>query len=223
MKKRFIICLLFTALLITSLSGCTSGSEFATKYVQGALDAVYLAQFDAEYLELLHDATAEDLQSAYLATLEERPDYFASYFDIAILTDEMRAELVELYREIYLHARYEVRGAEKTENGYLVEVVIEPIDIVQQVMEQDINGYVDDFRSRYDAGEFATLSEEEYETEWAAGLIQLFQDRLDRVGYLTSHAVMVTVEPDPAQGERSRIYQIPEADMAAVDDCIIAY
>ena len=126
MKKRFIICLLFTALLITSLSGCTSGSEFATKYVQGALDAVYLAQFDAEYLELLHDATAEDLQSAYLATLEERPDYFASYFDIAILTDEMRAELVELYREIYLHARYEVRGAEKTENGYLVEVVIEP-------------------------------------------------------------------------------------------------
>lgn len=224
MKKRLAAVLLAVLLLAAALAGCSSGSEFASTYVQGVLDAIYLGQFNPEYTAVLDDYSEEGLRQSYLEGMAVEAEYFAAYFDVTVLTDETKAKLAEMYQEIYSHAKYEVKEAVKAEEGFFVEVVIYPIDIVQQVMEQDIEAYIDAFMVRYDAGEFAEMTDTEYEDEWAAGIIQLFYDRMDQLGYEEPQSLSVQVKLDESASDSKRnVYYISDTDMSTIDRYIIAY
>ena len=99
--------------------------------VQGNLDELYLGQYNEDFLQLV-DITEAEAEQNYLDGLDVEAQFFAQYFLIENLTDDIKAEIVDLYKEIYSHSRYEVGEAtEVDEDTYGVPVTIYPIDIMQ--------------------------------------------------------------------------------------------
>lgn len=115
-------------------AACTSPLEeklweiLTPTLVQGDLDALYLGEFNENYLDLT-GASEEDCQSAYEQNLSLSADIFARCFGITNLTDDLRSEVEDLYREIYARAHYSVVGAVQIdETHYTVTVNVEPMD-----------------------------------------------------------------------------------------------
>ena len=84
---------------VLSLSACGGGglsADDATTYVQGILDENYKGVYDPDFLELI-DITENEAEETYLSSLETEADFFASAFLIDDLTDELKAEVVDMY------------------------------------------------------------------------------------------------------------------------------
>ena len=143
MKHAFrrLLCLLLSAAALLSLAACTSPLEeklweiLTPTLVQGDLDALYLGEFNENYLDLT-GASEEDCQSAYEQNLSLSADIFARCFGITNLTDDLRSEVEDLYREIYARAHYSVVGAVQIdETHYTVTVNVEPMDFFTPVLD----------------------------------------------------------------------------------------
>ena len=90
---------------VLSLSACGGGlsADDATTYVQGILDENYKGVYDPDFLELI-DITENEAEETYLSSLETEADFFASAFLIDDLTDELKAEVVDMYKQVYAKA-----------------------------------------------------------------------------------------------------------------------
>ena len=135
MKRSIALCLvLVMALTLTACGGGVTAKD-ATALVQGNLDEIYLGKFDPEYLKLV-DITEADARETYEEGLEVEAEVFAYYFDISNMTDEIKAEIIDLYKEIYAWSKYTVGEASKLdESTYAVKVVVSPLDIFVLVDE----------------------------------------------------------------------------------------
>ena len=205
--------------LAVTLTACGGGltTNDAKAYIQGILDMTYLGQYNEDYIELV-DGTEAECEENYLGGLETEAEYFAYYFD-SVLTDDLKDEVIELYKEIYAHSKYTITDATKaSDGGFTVTVQVEPIDIMTQVIENDIDAYVDAFNARYDAGEFDEMTDEEYEEEWLSGIIELVRGRLDQTGYLETKSIVVQVQID-----EEGVYGLNEDDFGNLDMLIIDY
>lgn len=221
MKKRMAL-LLAAALMITAaFAGCGSPAEddFARAYVQGVLDTLYLGQYNEDFLAITDYESADDLAEDYENGILVETDYFAYYFDVSLLTDETRTMLVELYKELYRFSKYQVAPSSGDESEYMVEVTISPIDVIKNVVEEDIEYYLESFQRLYDNGDFDSLTEAEYEDLYAQGIIALIQDRMADVGYLEDQTVTVSLIQDEADG----LYYIQNDGLAEIDEYIIQY
>lgn len=122
--------------LALSLAGCGAMEDVSRTLVQGNLDEIYLGKYSDEFLELV-DITADEAEANYLQGLQTEAEFFTYYFDITYPTEELTNELVELYKEIYSHSRYEVGESTKVDDTtYGVQLTIYPIDIMQKVVDQ---------------------------------------------------------------------------------------
>lgn len=160
MKKALTFLLVLA--LIFSMAACGSGfSVGVNMLVQGNIDGLYLGKFDDAYLKLV-DSTEAECRQDYLAGLEMEAQYFAYYFDIEILDDDLKAEIVELYKEIYSHSQYTVGEASKLDDStYAVKVTISPINIVDLVVE-DFDSGMEGFFSAYENADPSSMTDEEY-------------------------------------------------------------
>ena len=206
--------------LALSLAGCgTLMTDSVKTLVQGNMDELYLGKYDEAYLELV-DSTAEESEQNYLGGLEYEAEYFAQYFNVENLTDEIKAEIVELYKEIYSHSKYEVGEASKVdETTYGVKVTIYPLDLMQKVLEES-DAAIEELNAQFTEEQLAT--EEgyaEYDAAWARMFIGLCREKLANVGYLEPEEIVVQVVQDPADG----LWTISENDFQRVDSYIIAY
>lgn len=221
MKKRMVL-LLAAALMITAaFSGCGSPAEsdFAQTYVQGVLDTLYLGQYNEEFLAITDYESVDELAEDYENGILVETDYFAYYFDVALLTDATRAELADLYKEIYSFSNYQVQPSSGDENAYSVEVTISPIDVMKKVVDEDMDYYLESFQRLYDNGEFDSLTEAEYEDLYAAGIIALIRDRMADIGYLEDQTLTVSLAPSQEDG----LYYIQNNGLAQIDEYIIQY
>lgn len=214
--KKWLAAAAGAALCMALLSGC--GGLFSAKaLVQGNLDLVYLNQYTDEYLKSVN-LTAEEAAEQYEAGIAVEVGYFVEYFNIELdlCDDSIEPQITELYHEIYDHSKYEVGEETKNDDYYLVELTVYPIDIMQKVVEEDAEDFVADMQDRYMADEFTT--EEEYETAWAQGIIDLVSARLDSIGYLEPETISVQVGPDS-----DGVYCIADNDFTRIDGLIISY
>ena len=103
---------------VLSLSACGGGlsADDATTYVQGILDENYKGVYDPDFLELI-DITENEAEETYLSSLETEADFFASAFLIDDLTDELKAEVVDMYKQVYAKAKYTVDTATEVDDG----------------------------------------------------------------------------------------------------------
>lgn len=221
-KMKRLAALLIVCLLTVCLTAC--GSSFAddvTLLVQGNLDELYLCKFDQEYMELVN-TTEEDCMDNYLSGLEMEAEVFAYYFNITEPTEELKAEIVELYKQIYAHSKFTVNPAtELDENTYAVKVQVSPIDIFQRVLDAETAGALDDFYGKYTEEQVNAMTDAEYaayDAEWADRVLQLCYQELENVDYMEeqSLAIQVTKNSDS-------IWSITDNDLAAIDELIIYY
>lgn len=104
---------------VLSLSACGGGglsADDATTYVQGILDENYKGVYDPDFLELI-DITENEAEETYLSSLETEADFFASAFLIDDLTDELKAEVVDMYKQVYAKAKYTVDTATEVDDS----------------------------------------------------------------------------------------------------------
>ena len=170
MKHAFrrLLCLLLSAAALLSLAACTSPLEeklweiLTPTLVQGDLDALYLGEFNENYLDLT-GASEEDCQSAYEQNLSLSADIFARCFGITNLTDDLRSEVEDLYREIYARAHYSVVGAVQIdETHYTVTVNVEPMDFFTPVLD-GFDDAMAGFRARWiDYVDVSRMTDEQY-------------------------------------------------------------
>ena len=214
-KKVFAL-VLSAVLCLAVLAGC--GSSFsATELVKGNLDLIYLNQYSDTYLKSV-DLTKEEANQQYEDGIAVEVDYFCNYFNVVLdsCDDTIEPQITEMYHQIYDHSKFEVGGESKNGDTYLVELTVYPIDIFQKFVEEDWETYLSQWQERYLAGEFA--SEEEAETDWAQGLIDLVNARMDSIGYLDPQTVSVQV----TKGEDG-LYSIDNNDFSRIDGLMVAY
>ena len=219
-KAKRALALAAALVLALSLAGCgTLMTDSVKTLVQGNMDELYLGKYDEAYLELV-DSTAEESEQNYLGGLEYEAEYFAQYVNVENLTDEIKAEIVELYKEIYSHSKYEVGEASKVdETTYGVKVTIYPLDVIQKVLEES-DAAIEELNAQFTEEQLAT--EEgyaEYDAAWARMFISLCREKLSDAGYLEPEEIVVQVVQDPADG----LWTISENDFQRVDSYIIAY
>lgn len=214
--------------LALSLAACggASGSgkvneEKATALVQGNLDEIYLGKFDPDYLELV-DITENEAEETYLGGLEVEAETFMYYFDIEYPTDEVKDEIIELYKQIYAQSKYTVSPASKLDdNTFAVKVEVEPLDIFELV-DEDWDDYMDPFYTEYAGVDFDALSQEEAEAvdaEWSRMVLDLCKENLPDMGYSdeTKSVVIQVVRDDDGA------WTMHGDDFYTLDEYIITY
>lgn len=224
MKKTRAAAALILALAIAlSLAGCgTAMSDASTMLVQGNLDEIYLGKFDPDFLKLV-DSTEEQAQANYEDGIEVEAGYFMQFFGIEYPTDEITAELTELYKEIYSHSRYEVgEAAEVSDNTYGVPLTIYPMDIMQKVSEQ-MEAAATELQSQYTDEQIYLISTDEsayieYDHAWAEMLLGLLRDNVGSIGYLDPVDMVVQV----TKGD-DNVWTIDDGDFQRIDAEMIYY
>lgn len=218
MKKftRLLTLCLSAALLLLALTACSGGFD-ASAYVKAGLDNMYLDE-NAEYAEIT-DCTAEEAHETHLNGLEAEAAIFYNYmyFDTAYMTEETEARVLDMYSDIYKHAKYEVQAANKSNNGYTVVVKIYPIDIFDQSMDE-LTAMVDVMNEKSAAGAYASLTDEEIEQEYQNGILDIIESHIDTIDYLDPVEQTVQIKKDS-----DGFWGMSDEDFSNIDTYIIQY
>lgn len=218
MKKMKVMALaLAAALCLGLLSGC--GSFSASELVKSNLDLIYLDQYSDDYLKKV-GLDKEQAEQQYEGGLEMEAEYFVDLFSIELDTcgDEVCQQIIDLYRQIYTHSKYEVGTESRSGDTYLVQLTVYPIDIFQKVADEDTDSFWENMQTRADAGEFADMTDEEYEVAWAQAVIDMVAARIDSIDYLDPQTISVQVVKDD-----DGVYSIDTSDFNRIDSLMIAY
>jgi hypothetical protein len=205
-------------LLVVSLTGCSSISlltrgEFdASGYVEGLMDASYKADFD-QYIKLTED-TKENAEAAYDTIMSTKAKAFATYTGVT-LTKDSEALLLEYTRKIYQNAKYTVLEANKNDNGFSVQVVISPITVFDHISKEG-EAFVADFNTRNENAEFADLTQEEFEAEYAKGILKIFENNSSNISYGKEITVTVNVSK-----EENNTYTVTTEEFTKIDNAIL--
>ena len=188
--------------------------------VQGNIDSLYLGRADRVYYDVV-GATVAECEEDYLRGLEKEAEFFADYCSIEFLPDDLKADLVELYKEIYSFSRYTVGEARrKTTDTYEVKVEIYPLNIMQLLLDGIDEGGMDWYYDKYPngSGSMTDAEYEQYDRDWADGLIAIVREQLSKVGYEDPQTLAVQVIRD-ADG----YWIISDESMSDIDALIIDY
>ncbi len=218
MKKTRLAALCGILLLgLLTLSAC--GGFDAKALLQGNLDVIYLGTYDADYLDSV-EMTEEEAEAAYNEGIENEAAFFCDYFDVDwdALDAAGQQEILDMYKHIYQHSKYEVGEVTRNSDTYLVELTVYPMDIIQKFTEEDSDFFLDSWQHRMDTGEFDLYTEEEFEQAWSHEIVTLISARLDNIGYLDPETISVQIAQDD-----DGYYVITDNDFQRIDELILAY
>lgn len=215
-RKKFAASLL-VLLSIVSLTGCSlfgNSKKTYANYVQSLLDVNYKAEF-TDYMNIT-GATQEEAQAVY----DDGLNYLAEALMVAygvndVEGSDIKSQFVELAKNIYSHASYEITEVTKTDGVYQVTVTIYPIDILL-ITYDDVVAYIEDMNQRVTAGEYNDYELDDYETEYAQGIIDILNEAIPNIGNGEGVTVTVTIL------DNEEYYYISDADFLALDRAILA-
>lgn len=219
-NARKLTALLLAALLMLGCAGCSSVSDMlAVTLVEGNLNAIYRNETTENYLKLV-SSTEEEVEEMYLEGLEASAEGFAYYFDISYLTDELKAEIVELYKTIFSMAKYTVGDASKvSDDTYAVSVTIEPLNIFELVIE-DYEALLDSFNAKYADVDAESLTEEQYmeiDADYADMVLELVNSKLSEASCGEPVKMLISVECE------DDVWSISSESLADFDAKLVTY
>lgn len=195
------------------LCGCgedaTSLEYDAAGYVEGVLNNVYYG--DSEGYREFVDISEEEAKQEYERGLQVETDFLLSTFGVENISEETHRQFDDFYRDVYQKAKFKVSLKEKLEDGYKVEVVISPIDIIAKTRDDADNA----FDTALDQG---ADSEAELHERIAKAVLQVLDSAKDDYGYLEDETVIVTIKKD-----EDGYWAFNDEDFNEVDSYIIAY
>lgn len=228
MKTKRRIALILAVLATGLLCSCrgthaepdvSPAPEFdAAAYVRGGLDAVYLGRYSPEYLAML-GLSEEQCAAGYERGMAVSLDVFAEYFqiDLAGCSESMRGELMQLMRDVYALASYEVGKVSPVNGGFSVEVTVRPIAAVKLAAENDYPAFADDAARRLASGELSRGSSG-FADWWAGQIAGMVRLRIAVPEYLDAQTVTVTLGKN-ADG----IYAFSGTSLSDIDALILSY
>ncbi len=212
--KRCLLILMSLCMLV-SLAGCsaTKGQRYKS-YIKSLMSANYLGVTD-EYVRTT-GATPDEADAMYLQNVTRLADNLTSYYGFEISNDEELAPMmVEIAKKIYGKANYKVEKVYQDNNIYYVDVTISPINILNQT-DADVKAYIEQFNQRVESGEFENYTKEEYENEFAGGIIDILSAAIDNIEYCEPETVSVRII------ETEDSFYIGDEDFCALDMLVIA-
>ena len=219
MMKKTRLTALVSILLLGLLSLTSCGGFDAKALLQGNLDVIYLGTYDEEYLASV-EMTREEAEATYQEGIETEAAFFCDYFDVDgnALNISAQQEILDMYKQIYQHSKYEVGEVTRNSDTYLVELTIYPMDIIQKFTDEDSDAFLDSWQNRLDTGEFDLYTDEEFERAWSHEIVTLISARLDNISYLDPETISVQIAQDD-----DGYYVITDNDFQRIDGLIIAY
>ena len=100
-------------------------------------------------------------------------------------------------------------------NIYYVDVNIYPIDILNQ-SDEEVRAYINKFNSAVDAGDYNNYTKEEYEYEFASGIIGILADAAQDISYAEPQTVTVRIITN------DDTYYIGNEDFKSIDMAILS-
>ena len=187
-KRLTLMCLMLAMAFV--LTSCGKGSHYEA-YIRGLIKANYLG-IPGEYVKMT-GSSQEDAEALYLQNVTRLADNLSAYFGLDISADpELAPAMVDLAKQIYGKAKFEVGDAYKDNNINYVDVTIYPINILSQV-DSDVTEYIEKFNKAVDAGEYNNYTKEEYEYEFASGVIGILADAASEIEYADTETVKVRI------------------------------
>lgn len=195
-------------------------------YMQGQMDALYLGEFDPEYLKMI-DMEQTEAQESYDENLDFRVDDFIQGFSIEYPTDAFKDRVKDLYKQIYAKADYTVvSSAEQDDGSYSVKITIRPLDVMQLFFEE-LPDFSQQFEAKYADVDVESMTEEEYKTwnetvydlDYQNGLADLLESVIAKMGTLEEKSIAVQIEKDPDDG----FYVINTESIGNLDALIIDF
>ena len=211
--KKLTALILCLAILL-GLTGCGRKTSHYSAYVKSLITANYLGQ-TSEYVKLT-GADSADAEALYLQNVTRLADNLSVYYGLDISGDEELAPaMVDLAKKIYGKAQFSVGQPYKDNNIYYVDVSIQPMDILNQT-NQDVYNYIEEFNNNVAAGVYNNYTKEEYEYEFAGGIIGILADACNEMKYKEAETVKVRIITS------EDTYYIGNEDLRAIDLAIIA-
>lgn len=216
-----------TAAMALGLSACDLGgggvsSMDASIYVRGLINQTFLGQFDEDYLKLVDSDEAES-QEIYDGNLDVDVDNFAYYYAIDTVSDDLREQIRQLYKDMYAKSKFEVKDAVKSDStSYSVEVVIEPLDIYQRVdsvLEDTMTAFSEQYFIEHpevleSSGEPGDPAYDAYDAAYGQTIVDLFREKLPEAGYFDAQSVVVQLKLN----EDTNTWEMPDNQFQALDE-----
>ena len=205
MHNKLMALILVMAIICSTLilTGCKKDNtpEYILTLVRGTLEASYSGEPGEDYIERT-GMTTDQIQAQYDLTIMDEAIQFVYYIGLTetateqeylALPEKTRSDIESMYREVYKQAKYEVRDPEQDDpNNYSVEVVIEPIDVMETVMATIASGYetYDKFTEKYNTGQ---IREEDFSSEMVKIIKDLVLEKLPESGYKESKTLVLNI------------------------------
>lgn len=213
--SKKILATIFCVLLITLFTACNNSNEKTYQtYVKSLISVNYLGA-SSDYIKAT-GANEEDAQDLFNANIKHLADNLMVYYSLEIPEEsETMEQLLTISSNLYSKIKFDVSKAYKEGNDYYVDVTIEPLNILNDT-NSTINQYVSDFNTKVNNGEYRDYTKEEYEKEFADGLLVLLSDSVNSVTYDTAQVIKVKIITTDST------YYISDEDFIAIDSIIIA-
>ena len=168
--------------IATTLSGDLD-SGTAQLLVQNDLDSLYHNAPSDEYLTLV-GITREEVEQGYWDGISAEIEFFASYFSIVEMPEDLHARLEAFYDAVYAKSSYTVGEPVRNENGsYTVPVTVQPIDIMSAIIDTVLENM--EVLNAYTQEDIDAMSDEEYaqyETQWTEIVVEAAEANLENPG-----------------------------------------
>jgi hypothetical protein len=191
-----------------SLTGCSNIKEKRyANYVKSLISMNYIGSDSAEKA----GATESDAETLYSDNVTRLADNLRTYYGVNIAdAPELEDEYIELAKHIYSKVNYSIDKVYKGTDSYYVDVIIYPMDILNQCSE-DVSAYVDVFNNAVSSGSYNDYTLNEYETIFSRGLIDILYEASLEMQYADPVTVTVEIVEDGST------YKIADSDFLAID------
>ncbi len=179
------------AALVLSLAGCGGVKGDYQGYVKSLITANYIGISEG-YVKIT-GANEEDVDALYLQNVARLASNLSDYYGLDIWNDtELSRAMTTLARRIYSNVKFDVSRPYKDNNIDYVDVTIYPIDIINQT-NADVVAYIDGFNEAVDRGDYNDYTKEQYEYEYASGIMGILADAVNDIAYAEPQTVKVRI------------------------------
>lgn len=171
-----------------------------SKYVKAYFDTIYKGDLD-EYSKMT-SITTDQAQKKYDDSCEAQVDYFAKMFcftddsDKISVDNSIREQIKDLYKELYSKIEYTVEdSSEKTEDGYVVNVSVSPMLILEDSMDE-VNEFVSQYNADILSGKYNdqnAYSQEALNNLYQQGVLKVLKDKMNDIRYGEPEKISIRV------------------------------
>ncbi len=199
---------LLAAVSMAVLTGCGGGmtADNAKEYAQAVLDASYKGEFDS-YMELT-DSTEEEAREMYEGNVDTTMEVVG--FEELGVSEEMQANYRQLFLDMAKQAKYSLGDVSEIENGYEIEVTVEPFTGMSNLETELTDALMADLASVTEIP-----SEEELNEMTMQKMYDLLSEKVANPEYGEAQTMTLRVTADS-----DNVYSIPEEDTTALDSAM---